>query len=510
MWAVKFWAVKFWAVAVVGILAGCMSAVAQMPSKGVEWHELTSEHFTVWSDADQRQVRELIGELEKVRQVIVGASFPSAPNNARNFVIVLRDDGELTEFSSTGQPRAYARTAEAPLWQPMVVMSAFSNFQRTNTQTAHELTHVISSGVIHFQPRWLAEGLAQYFETLQIDGDGAAHVGGAPAKRGEPRPLPNLVSMPALFAWKGVNEHERSEYQTSWALVTFLINNHRGELLRYLDLLEAEGPRDEMSAQEAEQLWDKAFPTLPASEVHEELVHWLTSGHHSVYHFRVDQRAWPIAERSLSDADVHAARGMLRLFQGRRGEADGELAAALTADPTNVLGWVMKAALGGTALSSDQVRAITVEHHTDWRAWWIAATAHANRDRDEHELSSARMKACSLIVDNAALVMPPELVPAAHGRRAQDGCQELLRKPQPRAPSQTGILTFNITKSGVVELNGKRLDHVDIDNVLEDTFAKNRNTEVVLRVSHEAAASAFQTIFDRATAIGYKVSMTTY
>src|SRR5689334_19736171 len=149
-------------VGALGALGGCRSGVPQVPGQGgPAWLELTSEHFTVWTDGDREQVRGLIRELERVRQVIVGASFASAPNSARNFVIVLRDDGELTEFSPTDQPRAYARTAEGPLWQPMIVMSAFSNSPLASNQTAHELTHVISSGVIHFQPRWLAEGLAQ-------------------------------------------------------------------------------------------------------------------------------------------------------------------------------------------------------------------------------------------------------------------------------------------------------------------------------------------------------------
>jgi hypothetical protein len=33
----------------------------------------------------------------------------------------------------------------------------------------HEVTHAISFNAIHHQPRWFAEGLASYFETIQLN-----------------------------------------------------------------------------------------------------------------------------------------------------------------------------------------------------------------------------------------------------------------------------------------------------------------------------------------------------
>lgn len=41
--------------------AACGAAVPPVPGKGgPAWTELTSEHFTVWTDGDRAEVRELV------------------------------------------------------------------------------------------------------------------------------------------------------------------------------------------------------------------------------------------------------------------------------------------------------------------------------------------------------------------------------------------------------------------------------------------------------------------
>src|SRR5262245_22427870 len=74
-------------VAMIAVLAGCAAAVPQVPSQGgPAWRELTSEHFTVWSDADPGRARELVREMEHLRQVIVGVAFPGVPAGGRSLV----------------------------------------------------------------------------------------------------------------------------------------------------------------------------------------------------------------------------------------------------------------------------------------------------------------------------------------------------------------------------------------------------------------------------------------
>jgi hypothetical protein len=119
------------AVAAVGLLVACKGPVPPVPGKGgPPWIELTSPHFTVWTDADLDWAHELIRKMERLRVILAYAVFPTAPVAGRDLAIVLRDDAELKAFSTTDQARAFALPAQSPLWQPVIVLSASSETWR--------------------------------------------------------------------------------------------------------------------------------------------------------------------------------------------------------------------------------------------------------------------------------------------------------------------------------------------------------------------------------------------
>lgn len=394
------------------VAAACGAAVPPVPGKGgPAWTELTSEHFTVWTDGDRAEVRELVQQMEQLRQVVVGVTFPWV-SNGRTLVLALRDDDELTAFSATEQPRAFAMTAGAPLWQPVIALSAGSHVQGSDRTVAHELTHVISFAAVHHQPRWLSEGMADFFQTVQLDVDrGTADVGRAPEVRGQPMRMPHLIPVERLFAWREMTAHEGPEYSTAWALFTYLINKHRDELLRYLQLLDEAGkPRRKDTQEDAARLWGAAFPSLPLAEVDAELRQWLIAGSHTIMHFTVQFRTSPVTERTLGDADVQAARGTLcALVANRPAEARSDAAAALALDPGNVSARLLVTMLDHAEVTADQARAMTEAHRDDWRAWWIAALTLSRAGADAREVASARTAACTLFAQNPALTAPSDL-----------------------------------------------------------------------------------------------------
>src|SRR5215510_7502992 len=154
-------------VVLIGALAAACARFPAAPAEGGPvWTELTSEHFTVWTDADPSQVSELIREMERFHHVVAEVVYPAAPGSERALAVVVRNERELSEVNSNGEARAFAADAHAPLWQPIVVLPLVGGGQFT---MVHELTHLISFSVIHHQPRWLAEGMATYFETAQLD-----------------------------------------------------------------------------------------------------------------------------------------------------------------------------------------------------------------------------------------------------------------------------------------------------------------------------------------------------
>jgi len=411
-------------VTIVGWLAlwsACGAAMPPVPGKGgPAWIELTSEHFTVWTDGPPDRGRELIREMERLWQIVAGVVFPSVPASGRDLVIAFRDDDELTALSPTGEPRAYAMPTQPLLWQPMFVLSAFSNRDRGDRTVAHELTHAISYAVVHHQPRWLAEGMAKYFETVELDPDSTtADIGVAPQYRGQPILMAHLMPIAKLFAWAAPARNEDREYSTAWALFTFLINEHRAELGNYMQLLDSSFDPEVTPADRAARAWSEAFPSLPLSTVDGVLQQWLVTGHHLVLHVNIQLRTWPIAERGLGDADVYAVRGLLHaVVANQKAQAHQDLAAALAAEPANVLARLLTVMLDQAKITPEDGRALTGAHADDWRAWLLATIALSGAHGDEAEIQAARGRTCELIAANPALVPPAALCLQVTGQRS--------------------------------------------------------------------------------------------
>ena len=144
--------------------------------------------------------------------------------------------------------------------------------------------------------------------------------------------------------------------------------------------------------------------------VDRELNDWISHGSHVVTHLRFKARSWSTTERRLGDADVHAIRALLHdLAGGRDVQAHTDVAAALAAEPTNVLAWLLAMKLDHPEITADEARAIVAAHEGDWRAWMLATIA-VQGSHDEAE--AARARACALVAANPVLRPPPELCAA--------------------------------------------------------------------------------------------------
>jgi hypothetical protein len=406
-------------VSMAAALAACGAAVPPVPGRGgPQWIELQSPHFTVWTDADPASVRESIDKMERLREVLVRVVFPTAPAAGRALVIAVRDDAELRAFSATGEPRAFAMAPQFPLWQPMMVLSAYSG-RAHDVTTAHELTHVISFGVVHDQPRWLSEGMAAYFETMGLDADRTTiDIGVAPAMTARSGKVARLVPIATLFQWSSVSSDECDLYLTARALFTYLINAHGKEFVQFLRLLERDDriehdkdlvqflrpDHDERSEQRVARLWAAAFPSLPLDAIDRALENWLLTGTHFELRTKISTAAAPLTWRSLGDADVHAIRGLLR-HREQPAQARRDVAAALALEPMNVLARLLSVALDRGEILVDDARALAAAHQDDWRAWLLVALAVGKARGSDAEIDAARRTACGLMTANPALPM---------------------------------------------------------------------------------------------------------
>lgn len=391
------------------LAAGCARFPAAPAEGGPAWTELTSEHFTVWTDADPSRVHELIRKMERFRHVVAEVAYPTTPSSGRVLAVVVRDDQELSEITNTREGRAFALDAMPPLWQPIVVLSLTDSGQRT---MVHELTHLISFSVIHHQPRWLAEGMATYFESVQLDAMQTVAVVGAARRYAS---TARMAPVAELFDW-GRPEPERVErplYQTAWALFSFLINEHKAELAHYLWLIDRTGdPANGPAQVQQQRAWDEGFPSLPVADLDARLQRWVRHGSHEELAFPIRPGDTPITARRLGDADVYGIRAFLLGGPApeQRERRRVERSRALALEPTNVLAWISKV-MDGERPTAAEGRAIAAGHPGDWRAWWLAAVSLIDGG-DPAELERDRGQACALLASNRAVVAPPRLCPA--------------------------------------------------------------------------------------------------
>jgi hypothetical protein len=362
---------------------------------GPAWRELESEHFTMWTDTSPGRARELIREMEHQRQVVLGVGFASSHAEGRSFVIALRDPYEVGEFLPE-QFAAYAYSG-GPLFQPTILLPAEGDRRQAHLVT-HELTHVISYNVIRHQPHWFAEGLAEFFATVNLDADAATGNIGRPADEVLAQlrhhfPTPTAT----MLACRGGACMDSAFYATAWVMFSYLANERPADLLRYATRL------DELSETEADKAWAEVFPDLTPHELDGRMRLWLEHGRHREFTFDVKLQEWPISERPLNDGDVYAARAALRFIGAAPGAAaPPELAAALAADPTNLLAHLIEYGIT-QKIDPATADAVAAAHPGDWRSWLLVGESRHWKGDDAH---TAHNRACTILAVKPAANLP--------------------------------------------------------------------------------------------------------
>jgi tetratricopeptide (TPR) repeat protein len=415
--------------ALLALLACCATAcvgprLSQCPANGGQpWHELESNHFLLKTDLQPQEAHEAVAYLERTRAAMLAAIWPGALKleMPKLTVHVLAESSQYWDIFPSWVDGFFSRGSDEPLivlhGSPSSWDKRFTEQSETTSSTVrHELAHHLSSYLLPRQPRWLAEGLAQFLETIQISKDGRTAVLGRPhlhaatlinaLLEGMERGRVKDFSMRDVIIWKKASEDTpgwklASRYSASWLLVHWLYNTRTQQLAQLLALL-AKG-EDPLRATQA------VLPELYSPTLNQTLLGHMRKGSYQEITVRVPLEALAITERTLGDAEVHTLRMRLLLLaapMAKQGAeawlqlARRELEEALRQDPKSLLALKQKVAEAPEEQRLPLARAVVEAHPHEAGAWLVLAVALKRDTAAQAEQEEAFKKAVELAPRN--------------------------------------------------------------------------------------------------------------
>jgi tetratricopeptide (TPR) repeat protein len=409
----------------------CLSPrLASCPAQGGQpWLELESDHFVLQTDLPPDQARQGIEYLERTRSAMLAAAWPAALKleMPRLTVHVIADPSQFERIFPRRIGGVFSRDGNEPF---IVLAGAPDSWDQrftglsdsTSSTVKHELAHYLSSYFLLRQPRWLAEGLAQFLETLQLSKDGRTAVIGQPHLHsvsamktlldGVDRGIIDTFSMKDVVTWEGYNEEDADweitgKYAGSWLLVHWLYNTRVREFSDLQALL-AQG-EDPQRATRA------VFPEFYTRTLNKTLLDYVQHGSYQELTVQVPTEPLASSERGLEDAEVHFIRARISTLAASMAEegseerlklAMGEFDEVLRQDPQGMLALSVKMSGAPDSERLPLARAAVEAHPDEDRAWLMLAQALGKTAYAHDEQEAAYKK---------ALQLAPKSVSASNG-----------------------------------------------------------------------------------------------
>lgn len=316
--------------------------LATARDKPENWIQVTSPHFIVATNANEKQGRRIADQFERMRSVF-HAAFPKleVDPGVPIVVLALKDEKDFRAL----EPEAYLAKGSLKLGglflhgpdKNYVLMRIDAEGQHPYSVIYHEYTHLLISKSADWMPLWMNEGLAEFYENTEIH-EKDASLGEPSAENLEWLRQNRLLPLATLLAvdQKSPYYHEEKKgsifYAESWALThyiqmndfaqkTHLLNDYAALLVQKVDPVTAA---------------TRAFGDLKQLEA--DLGNYIRGG--SFRYFKmttmteVDDSAFKL--QSLTGAQSDALRADFLAYNHRTRDAQSLLDRVLQEDPKNV------------------------------------------------------------------------------------------------------------------------------------------------------------------------------
>lgn len=325
----------------IALLLWLVLAAGSAGASSPTWVEVRSAHFTVVTDAGASEGRRTLDQFERMR-LVFQTLFPKANVDPVAPIVVLavknRKEFQPLEpavYLAKGNftPAGYFLRASDKNY--VLLRLDAEDEQHPYATIYHEYTHLQIGDAIEWMPLWLNEGLAEFFQNTDFDGN-EARLGQASQddllylQQNRPIPLETLFRVDANSPYYHEEQKGSVFYAESWALAHYLettdIHNHTNHVGQYMELVSQH--KDPVAAAQT------AFGNL--KQLQKTLEDYITQRQYTYFRMKLP----PLNEGAftatpLSEPEADAIRADCMAYIGRPADARALLAQVMAADPKN-------------------------------------------------------------------------------------------------------------------------------------------------------------------------------
>lgn len=243
-----------------------MAGPAELPPEKEKWFEARSAHFSFVTDGGEREVLEQSRSLETLYEVlkVISPDLQKRKFQPRvqmpSHVYMFSSDKEFTSYSQLRGIEGFFVTHPDGYY-----MSVASGRDNATGVVYHEYLHQFLQVNFPGVPPWLNEGLACFFQTMQMDGK-EVRLGGPPEGYLYQLQSAGLMPVSRLLAVTPTSPDYTTDpargqfYASTWLLTHYLMTGDeagRAQLGTYLDLIRA--------GRSPEESFQRGFGRTPAS-----------------------------------------------------------------------------------------------------------------------------------------------------------------------------------------------------------------------------------------------------
>lgn len=146
-----------------------------------DWYEYKSDNFTVYSDVSEREVNELLRDMEKFRSAaLIFTRLNDKPENQNLQIFHFHSRGEFDKFTGSRSVAGfYKDTWDGPL---IFSQRGRGNYSGTEVMFHEYVHHLMRERSNMVYPKWYSEGFAELLATTEIRKDSVV-IGGVPEGR---------------------------------------------------------------------------------------------------------------------------------------------------------------------------------------------------------------------------------------------------------------------------------------------------------------------------------------